>query len=166
MVKNLPDSAGDMGSMPGLGRFLKGGNGNPLQCSCLENPTDRGIWEVAIGAYVLSCFSPACLFATLRTIAHQASLSVGFSSQEYWSGLPCPPPGELPNPGIQPLSPASPMLAGRFFTTRVTWQIHEVTKNWTWLSYWTHTHATVVFRLLLKFSQDMILSHLPCWQII
>ena len=44
-------------------------------------------------------------------------------------GLLRPPPRDLPNPGIEPLSPASPMLAGRFFTTRVTWQIHEVTKN-------------------------------------
>ena len=130
-IKNPPAIRlrGEAGSISGSGRFPGEGNGNPLQYSCLENPMDRGIWEVAIGAYVLSCFSPSCLFATLWTIAHQASLSVGFSSQEYWSGLPCPPPGELPNPGIEPLSPASPMLAGRFFTTRVTWQIHEVTKN-------------------------------------
>ena len=48
------------------------------------------------------------------TLAHQAPLSMGFSRQEYWSGLPCPPPGDRPNPGIQPASPA---LAGGFFTT-------------------------------------------------
>ena len=46
-----------------------------------------------------------------------APLSMGFSRQEYWSGLPCPPPGDLPDPGIKPTSPASPELAGRFFTT-------------------------------------------------
>jgi len=40
------------------------------------------------------------------TVACQASLSMGFSRQEYWSGLPCPPPGDLPNPGIKPRSPA------------------------------------------------------------
>ena len=45
-----------------------------------------------------------CLFATLWTIAHQAPLSMGFSRQEYWSGLPCSPPGDLPNPGIEPTS--------------------------------------------------------------
>ena len=50
-------------------------------------------------------------------IARQAPLSVGFSRQEYWSGLPFPSPGDLPNPGIEPVSPASPALAGGFFTT-------------------------------------------------
>ena len=49
-------------------------------------------------------------------VAHQASLSMGFSRQEYWSGLPCPPPGDLPDPGNEPISPASPALAGRFLT--------------------------------------------------
>ena len=47
--------------------------------------------------YVLSHFSYAQLFATLWTVAHQASLSMGFSRQEYWSGLPCPLPGDLPD---------------------------------------------------------------------
>ena len=47
----------------------------------------------------------------------QAPLSVEFSRLEYWSGLPCPPPGDLPNPGMEPTSPASPPLAGGFFTT-------------------------------------------------
>ena len=50
------------------------------------------------------------------TVAPQAPLSMGFSRQEYWSGLPCPPPGDLPDPGIEPVSPISPALAGRFFT--------------------------------------------------
>ena len=45
---------------------------------------------------------------------------MGFSRQEYWSGLPCPPPGDLPDPGIEPASLMSPALAGRFFTTSVT----------------------------------------------
>ena len=47
------------------------------------------------------------LFVTLWTVAYQASLSMGFSRQEYWSGLPFPSPGDLPDPGIEPLSPAS-----------------------------------------------------------
>ena len=55
--------------------------------------------------------------ATPWTVAHQAPLSMGFSRQEYWSGLPCPTPGDLADPGIEPTSPASPALAGRFFTT-------------------------------------------------
>ena len=59
------------------------------------------------------------LFATPWTVARQAPLSMGFSRQEYWSGLPFPSPGDLPNPGIEPESPA---LAGRFFTTSATWK--------------------------------------------
>ena len=50
---------------------------------------------------LLSCFSRVHLFATLWTVACQATLSMGFSRQEYWSGLPRPPPGDLPNPGIK-----------------------------------------------------------------
>ena len=57
--------------------------------------------------------SRAWLFTTPWTVAHQALLSIGFSQQGYWSGLPFSPPGGLPNPGIKPTSPA---LAGRFFT--------------------------------------------------
>ena len=53
---------------------------------------------------VLSCFSHVWLFATPWTVAHQAPLSMGFSRKEYLSGLPCPPPGDLPNLGIEPKS--------------------------------------------------------------
>ena len=53
-------------------------------------------------------------FMTPSTIAHQALLSTGFPRQKYWSGLPCHPPGNLPNSGIEPASPA---LTGGFFTT-------------------------------------------------
>ena len=60
--------------------------------------------------------------ATLWTVAHQAPLSMEFSRQGYWSGLPLPPPGDLPDPGIQPESLLSPALAGRFFTTSATWE--------------------------------------------
>ena len=56
------------------------------------------------------------LFAAPWTVAHQAPLSMGFSGQEHWSGLPCPPPGDLPSPGVEPASLVSSALAGRFFT--------------------------------------------------
>ena len=59
---------------------------------------------------------------TLWTAVWQSPLSMGFSRQEYWSGLPFSPPGDLPNPGIEPVSLMSPALAGRFFTTRATWE--------------------------------------------
>ena len=57
------------------------------------------------------------LFEVPRTVAHQAPLSMEFSRQEYWSELPFPPPGHLPDAGVKPVSLASPALAGGFFAT-------------------------------------------------
>ena len=73
---------------------------------------------------MLTCFSLVWLFATPWAVAHQAPLSIGFSRQEYWRGLPCPPPGALTNPGIKPMSFMSPALEDGFFTTRATWEAH------------------------------------------
>ena len=67
--------------------------------------------------YMLSCFSHIQFFVTPSTVAGQAPLSMQFSNQEYWSGLPCPFPGDLPDPEIELVSPTSPALAGGFFTT-------------------------------------------------
>ena len=68
--------------------------------------------RVIVHACVLS---RSQLFVTPWTVAHQAPLSMGFSRQEYWSRLPFPSPGDFPDPGIEPMSPA---LAGKFFTTQ------------------------------------------------
>ena len=65
---------------------------------------------------MLSHFSHVLFFATLWTVALQTPLSMGFSRKEYWSGLPCPPPGDLPDPGMEPVSLKSPALMGGFFT--------------------------------------------------
>ena len=67
--------------------------------------------------WYMSAFSVISDSETPWTVAHQAPLSMGFSRQEYWSGLPFPPPGNLPDPGNEPISPEFPALAGRFFTT-------------------------------------------------
>ena len=75
---------------------------------------------LSVCACMLSCFSHVRLSMTLCTIACQAPM--GFSRQEYWSGLPCLPPEDLPNPEIDPSSLMSPALAGRFFTTSATWE--------------------------------------------
>ena len=75
--------------------------------------------------WLLSRFSCVRHFVTLWAIAHQAPLSMGFSGQEHWSGLPCPPPGDLPNPGTKLTSPVSPTLTGRFFTTSATSEAHS-----------------------------------------
>ena len=56
------------------------------------------------------------------TVVSQAPLSMGFSRQEYWCGLPFPPPGKVPHPGIKPLSLMCPTLAGEVFTTNASWE--------------------------------------------
>ena len=76
---------------------------------------------VSVYARLLSHFKRVRLSAAPWTVAHQAPLSMGFSRQEYWSGLPRPPPGDLPNLGVEPLVLISPALAGEFFTTNITW---------------------------------------------
>ena len=88
----------------------------PLNVICISN-----IFSTTLHC-VPSCFSRVRLFVTPWTVAHQAPLSIGFSRQEYQSGLPFPPPGDLPNPGIEPRSLKSPALVGRFFTTSATWE--------------------------------------------
>ena len=73
-------------------------------------------------------------FVTPSTLAHQAPLPMGFSRQEYWSGLPFPSPGDLPDPGIEPASLASPALAGGFFTS---WGTREVPQGLQPNAFWT-----------------------------
>ena len=75
------------------------------------------------------------------TVAHQASLSMEFSRQDYWSALPCPPLGDLPDPEIEHTSLTSPALAGGFFTTGATWET------------------------LYKIRGDMVIVGLPRWHI-
>ena len=85
-------------------------------------------------------FSCVRLFETPWTVAHQPLLSMGFSKQEYWSGLLCHSPGDLPNPGFEPASLMFPALAGRFFTTSATWEAHTSTSTHTYITH-THTHT-------------------------
>ena len=73
---------------------------------------------------MLSCFSRVPFYVTPLTSAPQAPLSIGFFRQEHWSGLPWSPPGDLPDPGIELASHASPALAERFFTTSAAWEAH------------------------------------------
>ena len=89
---------------------------------------DRPIVQ-CVHASVLSCFSHVWPFVTPQTVACQAPLSL-VSRQEYWSGLPCPSPRDLTNPGIKHVSLISPALAGGFFSTSPTWEAPSVWWQW------------------------------------
>ena len=97
-------------------------------CSMLYRSLDgRGVWGrmcvcICVCVCVWDTFSRVWLFMSPLTVAHQAPLSMEFSRQEYWSGLPFPTPGDLPDPETEPTSLMSPPLAGRFFTTSTTWE--------------------------------------------
>ena len=122
----------NMGLIPGSGRSPGGVNGYSLQNSCLENPMDRGSWQAAVHRVTrnrtqlkqlsthtqMSVHGDGGLVAKLCltlaipwTLACQSPLSMGFSRQEYWSGWPFPPPGDLPHPGMVSC------IAVRFLTT-------------------------------------------------
>ena len=74
---------------------------------------------------VLNRFSYVRLFVILWTVAHQSPLSMGFSREEYWSGLSCPPPGGLPNPRIKAEYLMCPASAGGFFTASAIWETQQ-----------------------------------------
>ena len=67
-----------------------------------------------------------CVLSHVIHIQLFVTLSMGFSGQEHWSGLPFPSPGDFPNPGIEPKSLMSPALAGKFLTTRATWEAQSL----------------------------------------
>ena len=122
-----------------------------LKNNCHRNST---FWVLL--CMLLNCFSHVQLFATPWTVAFQAPLSLGFSRQEYWSGLSCPPPGDFPNPGIEPRSPtlqadslpteppgkpkntgvgSLSLLQGLFLTQESNWGILHCRKIFYQLSY-------------------------------
>ena len=82
------------------------------------------------------------LLAALWTVAHQAPLSMGFSRQEYWSGLPFPPPGDFPDPRIEPVSPTSPELGGRFFSPEPSGMHWNVEHTRAFFSHFPHSHCS------------------------
>ena len=89
-----------------------------------STPAGIPVIHIALKGCMLSRLSPVGLFATLWTVALQAPLSMGFSRQEYGSGLPYPLPEDLPNPGIEPESLMYPTLAGGCFTINIIWEAH------------------------------------------
>ena len=103
---------------------------------------------------VFSCFSHAWLFATLWTVTRHSSLSIWFFRQEYCSGLPCPPPGGLPDPEMEPASLRSSALAGGTFTARAIIYTQPKKKQtmicYWWNVIWYHKWSYVNFRMSLN----------------
>ena len=101
-----------------LGKFHGEGHGNPLQYSCLKNPIEEPGALQSMGLQSIGkkerkkvkSLSHVPVFATTWTVAYQAPLSMGFSRQEYWSGLPFLLLGTIPNPGTEPGSPVMWLL--------------------------------------------------------
>ena len=89
-----------------------------ISCQALKCP---GTVQVCVYAQSLGRVR---LCVTPWTVARQAPLSMGFSRQEHWSGLPCPPPGDLPNPGTEPASLETSALAGGFSASYTAWDSH------------------------------------------
>ena len=87
------------------------------QVSMLRFQSHDGLWPVCVSAKSLQSCLTLC-----DPMDCSPPGSMGFSRQEYWSGLPCPPPGDLPHPGIESTSLISAALAGCFFTTSTTWE--------------------------------------------
>ena len=119
-------------------------------------------------------FSRVWLSVVLWTVAHQAPMSMGFSRQGHWSGLPFPSPGHLPNPRIKPVSLMSPALAGGFFTTSATWEVLEQNKIFFLLliakkgsgclcfialQWWKNIYNNVKESNLMKITALLLLSH-------
>ena len=105
---------------------------------------------------VLSHFSRVQLSATLWTVACQAPLSLGFAKSEYWSGLPYPSSGDLPNPGIESTSPVYPILAGGFFTSEPMGKATNFSQYQSISQYGNQrvSHTTLLFTM---FNSDSVL---------
>ena len=95
-------------------------------------------FPVPMCACGISWFSCVRFCESQRTVACQAPLSMRFSGQEYWIGLPCPPPGDLPDPGIESMSLISPALGGGFFVKSATWEALLVPIRSSYLKPWMY----------------------------
>ena len=124
---------------------------------------------------LLSSFSCVWFYAALQTAAHQAPLSIGFSRQEYWTGLTCPPPGDLPDPGIKPGSSALqadsllPSHQGRlkeyWTSAKVPSELYQVTTGSLLYMYFflpSHPILSQTYHFLIIYSQSDIFVYKNC----
>ena len=121
---------------------------------------------------MLSHFSHVWLFAIPSPVSHWAPLSMGYSRQEYWRGLPCSSSGDLTHSGFKPMSVMSPALAGGFFTTSATWEAPQCLRfKSKWISfgkgvqvqslYWdTHQNLVSFEQVILSRSQEYMQKYL------
>ena len=102
--------------------------------------------------------------STLWTVAHQVPLFMGFSRQEYWSGLPCPPSEDRPNPGIKLTSACVSCIAGRLFTHWATWEAQGMSTDsniLAWRVPWTEEPGGLQSMGLQRAGHDWVTS--PSW---
>ena len=119
VVKNPPANAGELSSLV---------REDPLEVGMATHSSSLA-WRIPWTEEPAAAAKSLQLCPTLcdpMDLACQATLSMGFSRQEYWSGLPCPPPGDLSDPGIELAFLVSPALADRFFTTSATWEVRRM----------------------------------------
>ena len=124
MIQVIEDTLYKINFTISLRQFLKDTTQGPL--------ASKITWLVVVGDGVINAYYRALCampshFSRVRLCdpmrcSLPAHLSMGFSRQEYWNGLPCPPQRDLPNPGCKPTSLTSPVLAGGFFTVSATWK--------------------------------------------
>ena len=121
--------------------------------------------HIYVHAFMLSCVR---LFVTAWTVAHQAPLSMGFSRQEYWNGLPCLPPRGCSQPREQTCVSRISCIAGRFFTTGTTWEAHISPRFWISLpfrspEYWGKFSVVYSrFLLVINFIHSSVYMSFPC----
>ena len=118
VIKNPSANEGAAGSVPGSGRSPGEGNGNPLQCSYLGNPINRGAWPATVHGITKEQDTTQRL--NNKYICIKTFLML-FKTSQRFKQRPFPSPGNLPNLGIEPASLKSPVLASGFFTTNATW---------------------------------------------
>ena len=112
---------GEPGGLPSMGSHRVGHDWGDSAAAALLYLFPTGVWVHAVTS-VMSSLWPYKYIYYIYYIALHTPLSLGFSRQAYWNGLPCPPLGDLPNPGIELMPLTSPALAGGFFTTSATWE--------------------------------------------
>ena len=138
----------------------------------LCQPSMHSVENMLMHACVLSCLSLVWLFTALWTVAHQAPLSMGFSRQEYWSGLPCPPLGDLPNPEIELGSLKSSWIGRQVFTTSATCSstcVLSLVQHFATLCPWDcpdkNTRVGCHFLLQGTFPTQRMEPESPAWQV-